>query len=363
MPPKNSKVKQEKRNDISRLDSVIKSGEFPPVILLTGESGYLLGFYKDKLLSLLGDPKDTMNFTRYDGTGTDPREIVEMAGTLPCFRDDRLILVEGSGFFRSKSKDPGDEEEQSKQDPADPDALTGYLKDPCTNTHLIFVEESVDSRKKNTKAIDAMGGYFVIGELDDGKFQKWVSSVFKRYGKSITGAVYEHLIDRCGRDMDVLAGEIRKLSDYLGDETVVSMEAVDAVCIRSFENRVFEMIDDMMAGRVEAALGKYHDLLMLNESEQKTRILIMRQYVRLAMVKEAQVKGQDVSGLTAAFKIAPFAMKKLEEKAGKCSYQLIKKAAEECVDIESACRSRSLGDGVGTEYLVLTLSSKYRITG
>jgi len=376
MPPKNEKKKQDSRNDIPRLDAAIKSGNLPRVILLSGHTRFLLDHYKNKLVGMLADTSDTMNYTRYDGESADPQVIVEMAGTLPFFRDNRLIFVEESGFFKPSKKggdkvkenedgsegetDPDDAGEEAR-DSASLEILADYLKNPCETTNIIFVEGKVDARKKLTKAIDAMGGYFVIGEYDDRKFQTWVVNTFKRYGKKLSMATYDHLLDRCGRDMDVLSVEMRKLADYLGDEEEVTPGAVDAVCIRSFENRVFEMIDDMMAGRTQVALNKYYDLLSLKEAQQKTRIIILRQYVRMALVKEAMVNGQDTSELGAAFGVKPYAVQKLAEKARNIPYRKLKDAADACVELESACRNRSLSDKVGTEYMILTLATKYKM--
>ena len=62
--------------------------------------------------------------------------------------------------------DPDDAGEEVR-DSASLEILADYLKNPCETTNIIFVEGKVDARKKLTKAIDAMGGYFVIGEYDD----------------------------------------------------------------------------------------------------------------------------------------------------------------------------------------------------
>ena len=52
MPPKGDKKKQDSRNDISRLDAVIKSGELPKVMLLSSRTRYLLDYYKKKLTGM-----------------------------------------------------------------------------------------------------------------------------------------------------------------------------------------------------------------------------------------------------------------------------------------------------------------------
>ena len=118
----------------------IKNGSFKTSYLLYGEEAYLRSQYKNKLKEALVNPDDTMNFSRFEGKGTDPAEIISLADTLPFFADRRLILIEDSGFFKNKC-----------------DELADYIPKLPDTTCLLFVETEVDKRSRLYKAVQKYG--------------------------------------------------------------------------------------------------------------------------------------------------------------------------------------------------------------
>ena len=83
------------------IDEDIKSGEFKNIYLLYGEEVYLKRQYKDKLIKSLTNEGDTMNFSSYEGKDINPKEIIDLAETMPFLAERRVILVENSGFFKN----------------------------------------------------------------------------------------------------------------------------------------------------------------------------------------------------------------------------------------------------------------------
>ena len=106
-----------------QINDDIASGNFKPCYLLYGDEAYLRLQNKDKLIKAMGVDASSMNFTRYEGDGCNPAEIIDMAETMPFLADRRVILVENSGFFKSGCPE-----------------LADYLKNPSETTFFIFVE-------------------------------------------------------------------------------------------------------------------------------------------------------------------------------------------------------------------------------
>ena len=65
------------------IDEDIRNGQFQSVYLLCGEEAYLKKQYKDKLKRAMADPDDSMNFSAYEGKGINPKEVIDLAETLP----------------------------------------------------------------------------------------------------------------------------------------------------------------------------------------------------------------------------------------------------------------------------------------
>lgn len=55
-----------------------------------------------------------MNYNYFEGKGPDVKEIISLADTMPFFAERRLVLIDGSGFFKSSAPEelcelyPGD---------------------------------------------------------------------------------------------------------------------------------------------------------------------------------------------------------------------------------------------------------------
>ena len=85
------------------LNEDLKTGQFKQVYLLYGEESYLKKQYKDRLSKAMLPEGDTMNYAYYEGKGTDVKQVIDLAETLPFFAPRRLIVMEDTGFFKSAS--------------------------------------------------------------------------------------------------------------------------------------------------------------------------------------------------------------------------------------------------------------------
>ena len=83
----------------------IKNQDYKKVYLLYGDEAYLKQQYKHRLLQALVSEEDTMNFSRFEGKGINVREVIDLAETMPFFSDRRVILMENTGFFKTKSEE------------------------------------------------------------------------------------------------------------------------------------------------------------------------------------------------------------------------------------------------------------------
>lgn len=122
------------------IDEDIRNGQFQSVYLLCGEEAYLKKQYEDKLKRAMADPDDSMNFSAYEGKGINPKEVIDLAETLPFFADRRVILIENSGFFKNSCEE-----------------LAEYMPQIPETTHFIFVEDEIDKRSKLYKAVKMPG--------------------------------------------------------------------------------------------------------------------------------------------------------------------------------------------------------------
>ena len=123
------------------LNQDIKEKSFKKIYLLYGDEPFLVGSYKKKLREAITGG-DTMNFNYFEGKNPDVKEIISLADTMPFFADRRLILVDGSGFFKSAQEE-----------------LAAYLPQMPDTTCLVFAESEVISQlSMGTDKCDIING-------------------------------------------------------------------------------------------------------------------------------------------------------------------------------------------------------------
>ena len=155
------------------IDQDIKNGQFKNIYLLYGNEAYLKKQYKDKLKSALISDGDTMNFSAYEGKSINPKEIIDLAETMPFFADRRVILIENSGFLKNACED-----------------LAVYLSEGAAETTcFLFVEEEVDKRNKLYKTIHKIGRAVEFGTQNEDLLVRWIVGRLKKENKNITREV------------------------------------------------------------------------------------------------------------------------------------------------------------------------------
>ena len=173
----------------------IKTQNFKQAYLLYGEEAYLKHQYKNKLKNALLPEDDTMNFSRFEGKGTEIPKVIDLAETMPFFADRRVILLENTGFFKNKA-----------------DALADYMGSLPDYLVLIFVEEEVDKRNRMYKAVQKQGRAVEFARQDEKTLMTWVLGMMKKEGKKITRQDMEDFFEKTGTDL-AGAGKTAQLYD------------------------------------------------------------------------------------------------------------------------------------------------------
>ena len=258
----------------------IRNGSFKTSYLLFGEEAYLRNQYKNRLKNALSDPSDTMNFSRFEGKGILPAEIISLADTLPFFAERRLILIEDSGFFKNKC-----------------DELADYLPTMPDTTCLLFVETEVDKRNRLYKAVQKYGRVTEFQVQDERTLMKWILSTLKKENRQITETTLRTFLEHTGTDMENISMELDKLLSYTLGRDVITSEDVNAICTMQTTGQIFEMIRAIAEKNQKKALELYYDLLALKEPPMRILFLIARQFNQLLLVKSLAAKGLDKNAI------------------------------------------------------------------
>ena len=323
------------------IDEDIKNGQFKTVYLLYGEEAYLKKQYKDKLVKALVAEGDNMNFSAYEGKGINPKEIIDLAETMPFFADRRVILIENSGFAKGSCEE-----------------LAEYMAEPAESTCFIFVEEEVDKRSKLFKAITKAGKAVEFGEQNEELLIRWIVGRLKRENKNITRDVLQLFMSKTGNDMGNIDRELEKLVCYTMGRDVIAVEDVEAITTEQITNKIFEMVNAIAEHEQKKALDLYYDLLTLKEPPMRILFLITRQFQNLMNVKDMSGRGFDQGAIASKVGIPPFAVRKNQAQAKGFSMAQLKQAILDGVELEEAVKTGRMDDQMAVELFIVKYSKK-----
>ena len=321
------------------IDEDIKNQTFATAYLLYGEEAYLKNQYKDKLKAALWQEGDTMNAAFYQGRNTNPKELIDLAETMPFFADHRLILVEDSGFFKSGAED-----------------LAEYMEHVPGTTTFVFSETDVDKRSRMYKALKKNGKIVEFAAQNQELLTRWLLGRLRRENKNITKAAMQEFFDRVGLDMGTLDREMEKLICYCMDRDVIELADVEAVCPQAVTNRIFDMVSAIVECRRKDALEMYYDLLALKEPPLRILFLITRQYNILMQLKDLGRKGMNNSAMAKAAGIPPFAVSRSLGQASRLSIGSIEHILSYSVEMEEAVKTGQMNEQIAVELVIIEAS-------
>lgn len=316
------------------LNQDIKEKSFKKIYLLYGDEPFLVGSYKKKLREAITGG-DTMNFNYFEGKNPDVKEIISLADTMPFFADRRLILVDGSGFFKCAQEE-----------------LAAYLPQMPDTTCLVFAESEVDKRNRLYKRVKELGYAAELNKQDTAQLMRWAAGILGRDGRKISRPVMEYFLERTGDDMENIRMELEKLVCYTMGRDVITKEDVDAVGTVHVTSRVFDMVAAIVAGNTKKAMDLYEDLLTLKEPPMRILFLIARQFNQLLQIKELTAAGKDKGAMASALKVPPFAVGKLTAQARAFTRDQILSWVTLCVETEEAVKTGRLSDRLAVELLI-----------
>lgn len=321
------------------IDEDIKNQTFQTAYLLYGGEAYLKKQYKDKLKRALWSEGDTMNAAFFQGKETNPKELIDLAETMPFFADHRLLMVEDSGFFKSGAEE-----------------LAEYLSQVPDTTTFVFVETDVDKRSKMFKAMKNHGKVVEFAPQSQELLTRWLLGRLKRENKNITKAAMQEFFDRVGMDMGTLDREMEKLICYCMDRDVIERSDVEAVCPQAVTNKIFDMVGAIIECRRRDALEMYYDLLALREPPMRILFLITRQYNILLQLKDLKRRGTNNSEMARAVGIPPFAVSRSLSQASRLSPGSIEHILRYSVEMEEAVKTGQMNEQIAVELVIMEAS-------
>lgn len=322
----------------------IKQRSFRPCYLFFGPEDYLRKAYAEQLKNALVDETAAMmNFDSFEGKQP-VAPIFAAAETLPFLAEKRAVFVVDSELFQ-----PGRQK--------DSEEMLAYLPQIPESTCLVFVEQAVDKRSKLYKALAKAGRAVECKTPSEKELVNWAARRVQAAGRQIDSRTVMHLLSTVGTDMHTLSMELDKLTAYPGSGADIRAEDIDAVCTKSLETKIFDMVDALGRKEPEKALRIYRNLLMLKEPAIKILAMVIRQFRLLYQCKYLLGQGETKAGVVARMGVSEFVVRKTMAQAENFNLETLGRALEDCLAADIGFKTGKINDDLAVELLLIRYGS------
>lgn len=304
---------------------LLKSGSIGECYLFEGTEEYIKQqALKQLCAKVLPAGLEEMNLSEL--TDPDPDALIAAAETLPFMSEKRLVVVRECALITAGRK--AENEENAA-------LITDYLSHIPPSACLVFyVKGKADGRKKLYTILKKKNAIVDFSPMNDVECVDWARKTMRRMGKQMDGESAGHLVFTVGKDAALLRQEMEKLCSYLGDRTEVLPTDIDAVCTRSTECTVFQMVDAQVAGNNDAAFALLRDLVRSGENRVMVLALLLRQYRILYHMRCLMDERAPSNQLAQLLGIPPFSVARTQQQARRFDRTRLKAAYDELMDYE-----------------------------
>ncbi len=311
--------KQTQSNGLQELKSALKRKELGRLYIFHGEEIFLLNHYLTQMRKLLLDPlTESFNFHRLNNETFDMRSFLDGVENMPMMAEATLVQVDDIDLFKLPEAD------RIKM----AETLTD-IPEWCT---VVFTYETVawkpDKRlKKLWESIEDHGQIVEFARQDQQDLVAWVTRHFAAHKKRISSDLCVYLIEITGGTMTALSSEIEKICAYSGAEEIWRTD-IDAVTEPVLDAVVFQMTDQLSAGKYGDALLKLQQLLKMQQEPLAILGAVGNHFRRLGTARTLLDHGKTASELQRLCGIPDYPARRTMEAARRFSPAFCKRSAE-----------------------------------
>lgn len=267
------------------LKTALETGGFDPVYVFHGADDHLKEEWV-RLFTAHAVEENTRDFNCDVLRGAD----IEVSGlsaaleALPMLAARRLVVIRDPGAMKKPQRE----------------RLERYLAKPAAESVLLLVVPSTAS--KLDAWLSKAGTLVEFRELEGDDLKKWIAKEAKeRCGVDITAGATSRLADYCGSDLQMLAGELRKLAAYVNGATI-DEAAVEAMTGVRPGVTLADLLDRVAMRDTTGAIAIVREVLAQPKQSGVTTVLaITAQMLAIGWGCAARARGLAASRLESEF--------------------------------------------------------------
>ena len=322
----------------------------PNLFLLIGNDEFAIARRLKDFESDFTDPTSAdMNTARLDARSMSENDLNTAVNAMPFLAKRRLVLLTNpSAKYNNAS------------------SRKKFLEfiEKAPDTTRVVMYESVEPRdadkhwlvkwaEKNEKLIQTKA--FMLPKLRD--MTGWIVNEMKAQGGQIEPRAAEMLKDMVGVDTRQAGMEIAKLLAYVNWQRQVKVADVEAVCIVTSQQSVFDFVDALSSGNGKQAQHLLHRLL---ESEDAFSLwgMVVRQFRLLVQAREILDARGTKDDVARALGVHPFVAEKTSQQAARFSMESLESIYRKLLRIDEGVKTSQLTLELAMDTLVVELAGR-----
>lgn len=320
----------------------------PNIFFLFGNDEFAISRRLKEFESDFTDPTSAdMNTARLEARSVSEDDLGNALNAMPFLAKRRLVLLANPS---SKYNNPSLRKK-----------FLEFIGKAPESTQLVMYE-SVDPRdaekhwlvkwaEKNNKLIQSRA--FMLPRLKD--MTGWIVNETKNQGGQIAPRAAEMLKDMVGVDTRQAGMEIAKLLAYVNWSRPVTVEDVEAVCIVTSQQSVFDFVDALANGNGKSAQHLLHRLL---ESQDEFSLwgMVVRQFRLLIQAREVLDGNGNKEDVIKALGVHPFVAEKAAQQASRFSIESLEAIYHRLLTIDERVKTSQVTLDLAMDTLVVELT-------
>lgn len=278
-----------------------------------------------------------IDVVKYDLSVDKIDELLDDASCISLFGDKKVLIGENALFLTGTNTNVNHNLEY----------LEKYVSESSHDNIVIItvLSEKLDERKKIVKTLKKNITVIKKEVINEKDLSSFVSSEFKSKGYDIDYKTAKYFTDYVGKNVDILISEINKMIIYKDNDKKITIEDINNISSRAFNDNVFDLSDAIMKKDFKKIFSCYNDLMILKEEPIKIIAMLGNQFTLVYQAKLLLNDGKNSMDIASILAVHPYRVK-LALETDYMIYELediIKKLHNLDYDIKSGKIDKNIG--------------------
>lgn len=319
---------------IELLKSDISLKKFHRIYYIYGSENYLKKFFLNEIKkTIISSESESVDYYKADGKQLTLDDFSDQLERFPLISDKKMIVIVDLPFSSPVRN------YLQKNPQALPDD---------TVIVLYYVDEKYDERTKEFKAfkvfLEQNGLLVEVNAPDSVTMKKWVKQHFKKKQRIISDDTVNYLLSNVDNDMNMLLGEIEKLSAYC-DNTVLNND-IDTICIKTVDAKTYDLTDAVLNKDSNLAYELVKKLFEMQTNIQVLLGTLFSAFCNLYKIKVLLAEGLSIDSICKKLNMRDFVVKRYIKKLQSIDENKILKLIECCVAADLTAKSTAVDEKV-----------------